>query len=114
MIVRVWRGLAKPGRAEAYRAHLERRVFPQLAGLRGHRGAFLLAREAEGGTEVLAVTLWDSLSDVEAFAGGDPAQAVVEPEARALMAAFEEQVAHYEILLAANGSWPDGAPRGSA
>lgn len=102
MIVRVWKGLAKPGMADAYREHLERRVFPQLAGLAGHRGAFLLAREAEGGTEVLAVTLWDGLAAVEAFAGAEPGRAVVEPEARALMAAFEETVAHYEVLLSAN------------
>ncbi|SMF12950.1 Antibiotic biosynthesis monooxygenase [Tistlia consotensis] len=106
MIVRVWRGLARAGRAADYRHHLEARVFPELATMAGHRGAFLLQREAEGGTEVLAVTLWDSLDSIRAFAGDDIGRSVVEPEARAVLAAFEETAAHYEVALAMNAALP--------
>lgn len=108
MIVRVWRGLARAGRAGDYRRHLEARVFPDLAAMAGHRGAFLLQREAAGGTEVVAVTLWDGPEAIRAFAGEDIGRAVVGPEARALMAAFEERAEHYEVALAANLGLPDG------
>jgi heme-degrading monooxygenase HmoA len=102
MIVRIWRGTVRKGGAGDYREHLERRVFPALAGLAGHRGAFLLQREAADGTEVLAVTLWEALASIEAFAGAGIDRAVVEPEAQALMARFEETVLHYEVALTAN------------
>lgn len=102
MIVRVWRGLAQSGKSGVYRDHLERRVFPALAALPGHRGAFLLARDAQEGAEVVAVTLWDSMEAIEAFAGDRPDRAVIEPEARALMVSFDEVVAHYELELAMN------------
>ncbi|MEX2630509.1 MAG: hypothetical protein WD341_11285 [Tistlia sp.] len=116
MIVRIWRGVAQAGRVAAYREHLERRVFPRLAGLAGHRGAFLLARvagEAEAGPgpegeEVLVATLWDDLDALEAFAGPTPRRAVVEPEARAVLAGFDAEAAHYEVLLAAPGGLSPG------
>ena len=101
--MRVWRGLAAgPEQAEAYRGHFAGRVCPELAELAGHRGASLLQRRTEAGFELLAVTLWDSLEAIKAFAGDDPEVAVVEPEARAVLADFDESVSHYELAHSAN------------
>ncbi|MFI4988800.1 MAG: antibiotic biosynthesis monooxygenase family protein, partial [Alphaproteobacteria bacterium] len=69
MIVRIWRGTARGENAEAYFRHVTETVFPSLTALDGHRGAYLLRRETAGGSEFLALTLWDSLAAIKAFAG---------------------------------------------
>ncbi len=98
MIARIWRGSAKGDNAEAYRRHVTETVFPALEAIAGHRGAYLLRRETREGTEFLAVTLWDSLAAIRAFAGDDPERAVVEPAARAVLADFDEFARHYEVI----------------
>jgi heme-degrading monooxygenase HmoA len=101
VIVRTWRGVAPDAaRAGAYAAHLADDVFPRLRGISGHREARLLRRELPGGeVEVVVVTLWESLDAVRAFAGDAPEVAVVEPEARAVLARFDEHVTHHELAL---------------
>lgn len=103
MIVRIWRGRAAgPAEAEAYRRHIAERVFPELAALPGHRGAELLRRETGEGVEFLAVTRWDSIEAVQAFAGPEPDVAVVEPQARALLVDFDDFARHFELAHSAN------------
>ena len=46
-------------------------VTTELTGLAGHRGAWLLRREVDGGTEFIALTLWESRQSIEAFTGPD-------------------------------------------
>jgi heme-degrading monooxygenase HmoA len=97
MIARVWRGAARKENADAYRRHAIGNVFPSLAGIDGHRGAYLLTRQNGGEVEFVAVTLWDSLEAVKHFAGANPDVAVVEPEARAVLSNFDDFVRHYEV-----------------
>ncbi len=97
-IVRLWRGRATPANAAAYARHVTERVFPSLAGIPGHRGAYLLRRETEGQVEFLAVTLWASMEAVRQFAGDRPERAVVEPEARAILARYDDVVQHFELV----------------
>jgi heme-degrading monooxygenase HmoA len=104
MIVRIWRGQATSENADAYFRHVTTAVFPTLTAIPGHRGAYLLRREAEGQVEFLAVTLWESLEAVRAFAGDDPEVAVVEPEARAVLAEFDEFARHFDVV------WGEAAP----
>ncbi|HLH90577.1 MAG TPA: antibiotic biosynthesis monooxygenase [Xanthobacteraceae bacterium] len=101
MIARIWRGQATADNAPRYEAHATRHVFPSLAALPGHRGAYLLTRQTKGDVEFLAVTLWESIEFVKAFAGDDPEVAVVEPEARAVLSDFDGFARHYEIADAA-------------
>jgi heme-degrading monooxygenase HmoA len=101
MIARIWRGQAKAANAHLYEEHATRRVFPALTTLPGHRGAYLLTRHADADVEFLAVTLWDSIDAVKAFAGDDPEVAVVEPEARAILSDFDAFARHYEMADAA-------------
>jgi heme-degrading monooxygenase HmoA len=104
MIARIWRGQATVENALSYRQHAIGRVFPSLARLRGHQGAYLLARDADGQVEFLAVTLWDDIDAVREFTGDDPEIAVVEPEARAVLSGFDEFARHYEVVRASTGS----------
>ena len=97
MIARLWRGVAVAGNADAYHHHATTKVFPALQDIAGHRGAYLLRRTVGGRAEFLAVTFWDSLDAIRAFAGNDPEIAVVEPEAQAVLAEFDDFARHYEV-----------------
>jgi heme-degrading monooxygenase HmoA len=97
MIARLWRGRASREGAEAYRRHALETVFPHLKQIAGHEAAFLLTRQAGEQVEFLVVTHWQSMEAIRRFAGPDPERAVVEPEARAVLAEFDPVVAHYQI-----------------
>ena len=100
MIVRVWRAHASPPSADAYERHFREAVLPELERLDGFRGASLLRRDDGDAVELVAVTRWESLEAIRGFAGDDPTLAVVAPEARELLLAFDERVTHYEDVLA--------------
>ena len=97
MISRHWKGVAKPGYAEAYVQHLRRDTFPGLARIPGFVRASILRRAVEAGTEFQIVTVWESLTAIKAFAGQDPETAVVPATVRAMLSSYDERVVHYEI-----------------
>src|SRR5689334_1807237 len=99
MIVRSWRGrAASPAGADSYARHLARDVLPRLKALPGYRGAQLLRRDRPGSIELVVLTSWDSLDAVRDFAGDAYEVAVVEPEARSLLASFDEHVEHFQAV----------------
>jgi heme-degrading monooxygenase HmoA len=94
MIARVWKGVARnTAEGDAYARHLATKVIPALALLEGYREIRVLRRN----DEFLVLTFWDSMQAVRRFAGVDPERAVVEPEARAVLARWDEFVTHYEV-----------------
>src|SRR6266849_1382718 len=97
MIARTWRGTATIAKADDYYRHFTSAVAPHLKDIAGHRGAYLLRREADGQVEFLAVTLWDSIETIKKFAGPNPDVAIVEPEGRAALSAFDDFARHYEV-----------------
>jgi|SRR5689334_108936 heme-degrading monooxygenase HmoA len=100
MIARVWHGYAADrSAAERYVAHFRSNVVPELESLPGYRGAQLATRDTGAEIEFLALTRWESMEAVRAFAGDCPERAVVEPEARAALSRFDEHVTHYEIVV---------------
>ncbi len=99
MVVRIWRGQATKENAPKYYRHVTGKVFPELKGLAGHKGAYLLQRETDAGVEFLAVTLWASLDVVREFAGADAEVAVVEPAAQAVLSDFDDFARHYELTF---------------
>jgi heme-degrading monooxygenase HmoA len=100
MIARVWRGRAADAdKGDAYVRHFTGAVTTELKNLAGHRGAWLLRREVDGGTEVVALTLWESRQSIEAFTGPDISKSVVEPEARAVLSDFDDFATHYEVAF---------------
>ena len=100
MIVRVFRAEAEVKNVPAYRDFLEREIFPQLGAL-GCTGAELLVHQNTHATDLLVQSRWPSLEAIRAFAGDDIERAVVEPEARALLARFDDKVSHFEVALEA-------------
>jgi len=97
MIVRMWRGQATAANADAYEHFATTRVFAELPAIAGHRGAYLLKRPVGDEVEFIAVTLWDSIAAIRAFAGEAIDRAVVEPEARAVLSSFDDFVRHFEL-----------------
>ncbi len=98
MILRMWRARATVEKSGEYVEHATRKVFPALGAIEGHRGAYLLRRAVDGAIEFVVLTLWESMESVRRFAGVKPEKAVVEPEARAALTAFDEFVTHFEVV----------------
>ena len=97
MIARFWRGWALAGKAHLYRRHFRDIVRPHVEALPGFRSAWLLEKRENGEVEFLAVTHWQSLESVKAFAGDDVSVAKVEPQTRAVLSRFETTATHYRI-----------------
>lgn len=97
MIVRAWRGWTTLPNANAYHAFLEQSLFPSMSAMIvGFRGGHVLRREDADEVEFLILTTFDSLEDVQRFAGEDHENAVIEPDARALLKRWEPRTSHYE------------------
>jgi heme-degrading monooxygenase HmoA len=99
MIGRLWRGSTTIENAAAYENVLRTLVLPELDQIPGSNGAYVLRRDVDGGVEFITLTLFDSLDAVKAFAGENYEQAVILPEAQALLSTFESKAAHYEIVI---------------
>lgn len=99
MIARVWHGWSSVGNADAYQRHFETTVLPNLRQVAGFRAAQLWRRHEAGEIEFAAVTTWDSVDAIRAFAGADYERAVVEPEARRVLTRFDERVSHYQVVV---------------
>jgi heme-degrading monooxygenase HmoA len=103
VIGRLWHGWARPENADAYEQLLRGEVLPGIHRIGGHRGAYLLRRDAGDRVEFVTLTLFDDLDAVRAFAGEDYEAAVVPAEARALLDEFDDRSAHFEIVIRPDG-----------
>ena len=101
MIARRWSCRARPENVGGYVNHFQDSVLPQLRGIDGHQGAYVLKRSLGDESEILVLTLWESMDAIRAFAGEDPNEAVVEDEARAFLSRFDSTVEHFEVALEA-------------
>jgi len=99
MIVRTWSGHTTASGGQRYVAYFRNILLPKLQRLDGHRGAMGFTRGEGEEVEVNVLTFWDSMVSIRGFAGADPAAAVVEPEAEALLKRFDARVKHFEVLV---------------
>jgi mannose-6-phosphate isomerase-like protein (cupin superfamily) len=99
VIARRWRGWADgPANADAYVTHFDRDVRPKLEAADGFVDATVERfADADGRTEIVVVTRWETADAIKAFAGDDVDAAVVEPEARAVLVDYDERVRHIEL-----------------
>jgi heme-degrading monooxygenase HmoA len=99
VIARIWHGWTTPGNADAYETLLRQEVLPGIRRIDGARGAYVLRDPVGDEVEFVTITLWDSLDAVRAFAGDDYEIAVVPPQARELLARFDDRSRHYETVV---------------
>ena len=97
-VARQWRGVVKPGGADAYLMHLQHETVPSLRRIPGFAHVAVMRREVEDGTEFQVTTYWHSLDAIKAFAGEDVTRAVVPPAAQALMVRFDGRAIHWDVL----------------
>jgi len=98
-IARTWSARATADGARAYVAFFQGTLAPQLAQIPGHLGAIVLERPAGALIEITVHTFWASMAAIQQFAGATYERAVVEPEARAVLSAFDDHVEHREVAL---------------
>lgn len=100
MIIREWRGRAAAKHADAYAEHFENTVARELQGIDGFLGADLICRSRNETTiEYTVLSRWESMEAIRVFAGDDPSQAVVEPQAVAALSDFDSTVAHHQLIV---------------
>ena len=101
MISRVWHGWTTPDNADAYEHIVTTEVLPAIAArqIPGYQGAHLLRRPLDDEVEFVTIMWFDSLDPIREFMGEDYEVAHVPPQARAVLARFDERSQHYETRL---------------
>ena len=98
MIIREWRGRADPACADAYPRYFREHLVPDLKRLPGFLGAHLGRHRIGDKVEFIALTRWESIDSIHAFAGTDIGKAIVEPGGVAALVEFDPFVRHYEVV----------------
>ncbi|MGN6518218.1 MAG: antibiotic biosynthesis monooxygenase family protein [Dokdonella sp.] len=110
MIARIWRGITLAERADAYVAHLADTLLKDVAATPGNRGITVLRRLQGEHSEIVLISLWDSMDAVRAFAGENPERSVYYPEDEDYLLEMEPLVRHYDVVDTAG---PDAPGRGA-
>jgi heme-degrading monooxygenase HmoA len=105
LTVRTWSATAASAGAQDYSRYFAGTLLPQLRGLPGFAGAYLLRRDLgeDGTAELTAHTFWESPEAIRAFTGDDITVAIVEPEAQAMLLDFDRTAAHRSVVVDAWG-----------
>ena len=96
MITRMWRGWTAAANADAYERFLLDDLFPAMRDIAGFRGADVLRRPEDDEVAFVTLTRFESLEAVRAFAGEDYDVPVLEPQALALLARYDQRAEHFE------------------
>ena len=102
MIVRIWHGRTRRGRADEYAAFLTLRAIPDYRGTAGNLDVTVLRRDEADVSHFLTVTRWESEDAIRAFAGSDPLKAKYYAEDRDFLLEFEDEVQHYVVVARAS------------
>ena len=100
MICRMWRGWTALGNANAYEAVVRGQVIPGIQAMQvsGFRHIDLLRRDLENEVEFVTLMWFDDVDSITRFVGDDVTRSHVPPPARAVLARFDERVAHYAVI----------------
>lgn len=104
-ILRTWTFWIRTAVREECRVHLEATKLSQIARQPGNLRASALFRDMDDGTtEVVVMSVWDSMASIEAFAGAERNAPVIDPADRHKLFDHEPRVRH-DVLRD-----PDDAP----
>jgi len=98
MIARIWRGITPADQADGYLAFLRENALQRYAEIPGNRGVHVLRRDQGEHTEIMIVSLWDSLDAVRAFAGERAEASVYYPEEDRFLLEMEPLVRLYDVV----------------
>jgi heme-degrading monooxygenase HmoA len=97
MIARIWRGITLAEKADDYIDYLHQTGLRDYATTPGNRGVSVLRRLQGEHSEIVLISLWDSMEAVRAFAGENPERSVYYPEDENYLLEMEPLVRHYEV-----------------
>ena len=98
MIARIWRGITLAEKADAYIDHLNQTGIKDYALIPGNRGVSVLRRPQGEHSEIVVISLWDSMEAVRAFAGENPERSVYYPTDEDYLLEMEPLVRLYEVV----------------
>lgn len=98
MIARIWKGVVQLTDADRYADYIRETGFVEYGQTAGNLGAWLLRRDTGDRTEFIALSLWDSIDAIRAFAGDDINAAVLYPEDERYLVGGESTVMHWEVV----------------
>jgi len=98
MVIRSWEGTARTGAGNEYLVYLTEVVIPEIRAIPGCLGVRVM-RGVRHPDRFVVQTHWSDVESVMRFAGPDPDLAVVPPEARALLADFEDRARHFDVVV---------------
>jgi heme-degrading monooxygenase HmoA len=98
VIARVWSGAVRTSDADEYARYIRDTGFGAYGQTPGNRGAWLLRRDDDGTTEFIALSLWDTVGAIHAFAGEDIDAAVLYPEDERYLIDGRSHTAHYDVV----------------
>ena len=98
MIARLWSARTTVPLSSSYVEYFSQHMLPELRALPGFVSAQVLTRAAGSEVEILAVTVWESLEAIAAFAGADHEAAVVHPAAAALLTEYDRRARHFDVM----------------
>jgi len=97
-ILRTWTFWIHTHLREECRLHLEATKLPELRAQPGNSRAAAVFRDLEDGTtEVVVMSVWDSMASIEAFTGKAPLVPTIDPNDRPKLFDHEPQVRHYPM-----------------
>ena len=98
MIARSWDGTVPADRADDYFDYLFRTGVADLEATPGNLGVFVLRRIEGDLAHFRMISLWESESDIRAFAGDPIERARYYPEDADFLLEVAPEVVHYEVL----------------
>jgi hypothetical protein len=100
MIARIWHGFTTFENADIYENLLRNEIFPSIKNrnIKGYKKISLLKRSLENEVEFITIMIFDNLSAVKEFAGGDFEQSVVPEKAQKVLKRHDKSSQHYEIV----------------
>ena len=99
MIIRVWRGQTPKWRGSQYETIFRETGLAEYRKTKGNHGACLLRRDLGDQWEYIAVSMWDSLDAIKAYAGDDYMRARQYKQEQDLFTVFNHVVEHFELVL---------------
>ena len=100
MICRIWRGWTSFENADTYESIVRGEVIPEIEAMHvpGFRHIDLMRRTLETEVEFVTLMWFDDIESITRFVGTDYTRSHVPPAARAVLARFDERVAHYTVV----------------
>ena len=99
MVARIWRGSTSAANADGYENFLKNEFLPSIEQKKipGYKKFHLLRKQERDEVAFITIMWFDTLEQIQAFAGADYEKAVIHPTAQALLSKHDEYAQHFEL-----------------